>query len=69
MFSRAHYRRVSPPADTPADIAARLVRLAALQQAVREMWERFPVVTPENFDAANEFRERRYSELLVEVPR
>lgn len=64
-FSRAHYRRVSPPADTAADIAARRVRLEALDIAAREMRERFPKITPENFQDANDYRESLYRELMV----
>lgn len=65
-YSRAHYRRVSPPADTSAEIAARRKRLEALDIAAREMRERFPKIDQYNFQDANDYRENLYRELMAE---
>jgi hypothetical protein len=63
-YSAAHYRRVSPPADTKADITARLRRQAAWAKADADMQARYPVITVENFTEACQWRERRALELL-----
>lgn len=64
-FSRRHYRAVSAPGDTPEQIAFRLRRNDMLDITRREMQELYPVITPENFVAANDFLERRYKELMA----
>lgn len=58
-FSARHYRAVSPPSDTAEDVRQRLIRRAAAERAVTEREERFPMITPFNFDAANRFQEER----------
>lgn len=63
-YSKRHYRLVSPPADTAADIADRLKANAARAQAAAEMREKFPVFTTDNLEAADDFREQRYKELM-----
>lgn len=62
-YSRAHFRRVSPPSDTPKQIADRL-RMNAILEAVRqEIAERWPQITPDNFIEADRYREHRIAEL------
>jgi hypothetical protein len=51
-FSKRHYRLVSPPADTPEAIVARLARRAAWKRAEAEVKAAYPVLTDENVDAA-----------------
>lgn len=48
FYSRQHYRRVSPKADTREEIAARLVRNARLAQIQAELNAKFPVITLKN---------------------
>lgn len=63
FYSRAHYRRVSPPRDTPAEIAARLLDNRIREQARQEREARYPVITIENFDEACAWFESRVEEL------
>lgn len=56
---------VSPRADTPAEIAERIRYRKASEQALAELHQQWPVLTPENFAAADKFRERRTQELLA----
>jgi hypothetical protein len=58
-YSRAHYRRVSPPADTPAEIADRAIRVRAGQLGVQDRQQRYPVLTAENADEAMAYQEAR----------
>lgn len=64
-FSRRHYRAVSPLSDTPAQIAERIRRNSMLDITRREMHALYPVITAENFVAANDFIERRLKELMA----
>lgn len=59
-FSRRHYRLVSPPADTPADVRDRLIRNAAAKLAGEDRHREFPKVTGANVDAVLEYQEQRY---------
>lgn len=68
-YSRRHYRAVSPREDTPADVAWRLADNKAREKASAERRERYPVITPENFEEATDFQERRRRELLAEAGR
>ena len=65
-YSRRHYRAVSPPADTAADVAARIRRNAILDQVRREREAAWPVIDATNVDAALAFQERRYAELAAQ---
>lgn len=58
-FSQRHYRAVSPAADTPENIRQRLIRRCACERGLADRVERFPVITSENFEAANAFQEAR----------
>jgi len=49
--------------DTAADIAERVKRIAAGQQAHAETMEKFGKITADNIDAALEFQEQRTREL------
>lgn len=66
-FSRRHYRFVSPPADTPQQVAERFRVRRANEQAHAETRVRFPVLTEQNIDEALTFQARRIDELLKEV--
>lgn len=55
-YSRAHYRRVSPPPDTAVEERDRLIRQIASERAIADRMERFPRLTPENADAAIDFQ-------------
>ena len=50
--------------DTAADIAWRKDSRAANEQVVRELNERFPVLSDKNMRDAIEFREQRYKEIM-----
>ena len=67
-YSRRHYQLVSPRTETKEEIAARVSFLSryrkASEQALAELHERWPVLTAENFAAANKFREERTEELM-----
>lgn len=59
-FSRAHYRRVSPPADTVADLAARQRHLRALELARADVAAQYPDgINAENADAVLAYQEAR----------
>ncbi len=65
----AFYKKRIVRPDTPADIAWRMANNVARDTARRETKEKFPVVTAENFQAANDYRERRIAELMkAETP-
>lgn len=66
FYSNRHYRAVSPPADTAADIAERVRRLRVLEQVRQEREARYPVVTGDNFKSLSDWQERRIAELLAE---
>jgi hypothetical protein len=59
----AFYKKRIVRPDTPKDIAKRLAHKAACEQALAEMKERFPVLTVENFAAANAMLHQRIAEL------
>ena len=48
MFSRRHYKAVSPPADTPEQIRDRAAFQLARECAVADREHKFPEVTPAN---------------------
>ena len=64
-LSRRHYRLASPPPDTPEQIAERIRARAAMNQADAEMKERFGILTFENAQAAMDWREARFRELIA----
>ena len=68
-YSRRHYRDVSPPADTPAEIAWRLRDNAAREQARAEQATRYPVLDAANAQEAVAFFEARRLEILTEPVR
>lgn len=60
FYSKAHYRRVSPPSDTAADIAARKRHYRALELARADVAARFPGgITPENACEVLDYQEAR----------
>lgn len=59
FYSRAHYRRVSPRADTPAEIAARRLEREACTLGVSDRAARYPTLTADNAEAALEYQEAR----------
>ncbi len=62
-YSRRHYQRVSPAADTPQQIAERIVRNAVLERVHVELKERFPVLNAANFQEACDWQATRIKEL------
>lgn len=58
-YSRAHYRRVSPPADTLDQVVARLLDTQARDAARADRDAAYPTVTIETFDAACDYSEER----------
>lgn len=62
-FSQRHYRSVSPPADTPRDIAWRFAHNAVLEQVRAERAER-PTLTSENWDSERAWVDARIKELM-----
>jgi hypothetical protein len=50
--------------DTPADVADRVSRMAALAQANTETHVKFDPITGDNVEAALAFQEQRIAELL-----
>jgi hypothetical protein len=67
-YSKRHYERVSPRADTDEAIAERISHRAACERAVREREDRFPVLTPENAVEAIAWQTARITELLRGSP-
>jgi hypothetical protein len=63
-FSRKHYQLVSPRKSTPEEAAERVRYRECATQALTEMRARFPVLTSDNLEAADKFREQRTQELL-----
>lgn len=67
-FSKKHYRFVSPPSDTPAELAWRKRDNECRAIARAEQVERFPVIdSTETFDAAIAFFEARVKQLHSEA--
>jgi hypothetical protein len=66
FYSRRYYQLVSPPADTADQIAWRIRRRAAGEQACREREAKFPVLTQENAAEAIAWQEARIQELMRE---
>ena len=64
FYSRGHYLRVSPPADTPEAIAERKARKRAEERLPVERAERYPEVTTENVGEVLAWQERRLRELV-----
>jgi hypothetical protein len=64
FYSRKHYAMVSPRENTPEETAERVRHRECAKQALAEMQVHFPVLTADNFDAADKWRERRTQELL-----
>lgn len=62
-FSRAHYRRVSPPSDTPEQVRERIIDTVARETARQERDARFPIITAENVKDALAWFEARLAEL------
>lgn len=58
-YSRAHYQRVSPPADTQAEIQARLIDNRARELGLADRRTRFPELAAENAQAAIDYQEER----------
>lgn len=65
-FSRQHYRLVSPPEDTPQQIAERLRVRRVNAQAHADTIAKYPVFTMDNIDEALAFQEQRIIDLLAE---
>jgi hypothetical protein len=63
MFSRRHYRQVSPPSDTPEQVAERIRLRAISEQAVREREELWPELTAENVAEALAWQTQRIHDL------
>ena len=63
-YSNAHYRRVSPPRDTPEEIAWRLRDNIAREQAWEETLEKFSPFSNTNAHNAMVWFEARRKELL-----
>lgn len=61
--SKQHYRLVSPPADTQAEITERLRMRRILDQVGHEMGEKFATLTTENVQAALDWQRNRIKEL------
>ena len=61
-FSKAHFRRVSPPVDTAVDIQDRRFRTQALEQAQAAVKRLYPVLTAQNAAEAIAYQERRYEQ-------
>ena len=59
----AFYKKRIVHQDTPEDIAERIAYHKAFNQANKEMFERWPEITADNFNEAYEFKLRRISEL------
>lgn len=60
----AFYKKRVVVRDTPADVEWRHRYRAAAEQTLAELQQRFPVLSADNFEAANKFREQRLTELL-----
>lgn len=58
-FSRRHYRAVSPPADTAADVALRKADSEARRLARFDVEATYPTVTAENASEVLTFQEGR----------
>ena len=58
-YSRAHYRLVSPAADTKAEIAARLIDNKARECGRLDLAAQYPVISYENFHEACKYQESR----------
>ena len=63
MSSRFHREIGRPTKDTPEAIAERIRHRAAADQVRREIAERWPVITAENFQAVDDYRVARLREL------
>ena len=59
FYSAAHYRRVSPKADTAADIAWRIKSRKASELALADRQAKYPTITVDNFDEAGAYQESR----------
>lgn len=59
----AFYKKRIVRPDTAADIAERIKNRKACEQALADVRERYPVITAENFEEANAYRERRIREI------
>lgn len=59
FYSAAHYRRVSPPSDTAADVDDRRRRREAGDRAVRDRERAYPDLTPATAAAAIAYQEQR----------
>lgn len=64
-YSKRHYRLVSPPDDTPAEIAERNRHQDALRRARDETAAKFPQITAANVDEALAFQDARIRELTA----
>jgi hypothetical protein len=51
----------------PERVQERIRYRAAAERALADTHARFPVLTTDNFAAANEYRERRTRELILEI--
>jgi nicotinamide riboside kinase len=61
---RRKMRADADEARHPERAAERIRYRAAAEQALAEMHKRFPVLTSDNFEEANRFREARTQELI-----
>lgn len=59
MFSRRHYRAVSPPSDTPEQIRERAAFQLAREHAISEREHKFPEITPANAVEVLRYQEER----------
>ncbi len=61
FYSAAHFRRVSPPADTPAEIQDRFRAREAGELAIADRVAKFPTLDAGNAQAAIQFQTERYA--------
>ena len=70
FYSKRHYRAVSPPADTAADIAARKAHYAALEAAGADVKARYPGgITLDNAAEVLAYQAERIAARIKEIAR
>ena len=63
FYSRRHFARISPPADTPEMLRVRLLRNAVLKKVEIERMRRWPTVTADNVREVLAWQDARIKEL------
>ena len=58
-YSKRHYALVSPPKDTAANILDRKIMRAALDQAQKDLEEKFPVISIEHAQEILDYQQER----------